>query len=547
LLPATGSWTYHRAPVRLTGASSEEEKEVPVEKRSWIRTAVVTAAAVVSALVTGPSPVHADGDLNNVNHIIVMMQENHSFDNYFGVLAYVQGTPYHSAQGRGKRRACAPADNTCVDGLACKLRQGSLVCMNSNPSNERGRIRSFRDPRYCTGEDLTHGWEDSHRQGNFLSPNRMLKSSRNLGFVRVNAEANPVAQATDHDAMGYYSDADLPFYYDIAKTFAISDRYFCDVVGPTFPNRAYLIAGTSFGHLTTSEIVAFPGYKPITGTLYAQLDAAGVSWVDYYSDLPYSLIFSTSSGHTKPLSAFATDAANGTLPDVAFIDPSSFPDQLINGQMYQTDEHPPADIRAGEYFVSTVIQALRNSPSWNDSLLLLTYDEHGGFYDHVAPPPAPQGGADTPDGIAPGQCADLSNPPASLAPGGGVNCNTSKTSSAPGLCPAFTPTGPYPADCATFNQLGFRVPFFAVSPFAKPNYVSHTVASHASILALIQKRFSLANLTARDANASTLEDMFDFDGAPSLNAPVGTAPLPMQPGDHNCPFGGSPSGAFLEG
>ena len=218
---------------------------------------------------------------------------------------------------------------------------------------------------------------------------------------------------------------------------------------------------------------------------------------------------------------------------------------MINGHITQTDEHPPADIRSGQYFVSTVIAALRNSPSWNDSILFLTYDEHGGFYDHVAPPPAPQGGAPTPDGIAPGQCADASNLPASATPGGGATCNSSRNSSAPALCPTFTPTGPYPSDCATFDQLSFRVPFVAVSPFAKPSYVSHTTGDHTSLLALIEARFSLASLTARDANANDLEDMFDFDIAPSAAAAIGTAPLPTIPGDGNCPFG-SPSGSFVD-
>jgi len=505
----------------------------------------VGAAALVFALVVGPSPVRADGNLQNVKHIIILMQENRSFDNYFGVLAFVSGTPYHSARGR-RHRACVDSDHTCVDGLSCKVKRGTLVCSNRNRSNTHGVVKSFHDPRYCTGLDLTHGWVDSHRQGNFSRPNDMLRSSRNQGFVRVDAEANPVDQATDHDTMGYYTDTDLPFYYELAESFAISDRYFAAVVGPTFPNRAYFLAGTSFGHLSTSETITPGGYKPITGTIFDRLDAAGVSWTDYYSDLPYSLIFATSPGHTKQVSAFATDAAAGTLPAVAFVDPSAFPDQLINGELFQTDEHPPWNIRAGEYFVSTIIRALRSSPSWNDSILLLTYDEHGGFYDHVAPPAVPQAGAPTPDGIAPGQCADASNPPASKVPGGGATCDASRTSAAPGLCPTFTPTGPYPSDCATFNQFGFRLPLLAVSPFSKPHYVSHTIASHTSILALLEKRFSLPSLTARDANASDLEDMFDFDSSPSAGTAIGTAPLPMQPGDPNCPFAGSSSGAFVE-
>jgi phospholipase C len=500
------------------------------------------------ALLTCPAPARADGNLNNVNHIILMMQENHSFDNYFGALPFVAGTPYHNAKGSGRHRACQAADHTCVDGLNCKMKRGALVCRNSNKSNQPGRVRAFHDPRLCTGQDLDHGWVGSHQEGNFKHPNRMTRKSPNDGFVRVNAASEPIAQATDHDTMGYYDDGDLPFYYDLAKTFALSDRYFAAIIGPTFPNRSYFVAATSFGHLTTSEIVTLSGggYKPITGTIYDRLDAAGITWTDYYSDLPYSLIFKTSTGHTKPYSAFATDAAAGTLAQVVFIDPSSFADQTINGTAYETDEHPPADIRAGQYFVSTIISALRNSPSWNDSILFLTYDEHGGFYDHVVPPLVDQGGALTPDGINPGQCADLSNPPASEQPGGGVTCSHSSTMDAPGLCPAFTPTGPYPADCPTFNQLGFRLPLLAVSPFAKPHYVSHVVNSHTSFLALVEKRFSLPPLTARDAHADTLEDMFDFDTSPSLNSPVGTAPLPSQPGDTNCPFSGSPSGAFVE-
>jgi len=121
-------------------------------------------------------------------------------------------------------------------------------------------------------------------------------------------------------------------------------------------------------------------------------------------------------------------------------------------------------------------------------------------------------------------------------PGGGANCTHSSTVDAPGICPSFTPTGPYPSTCATFNQVGFRLPLIAVSPFAKPQYVSHTIGDHTSLLALLEKRFALPNLAARDANADDLEDLFDFDGAPSATATIGTAPPPMQPGDPGCPF-----------
>jgi phospholipase C len=496
---------------------------------------------VATALSLGVPTARADGNLNNVNHIIVLMQENHSYDNYFGVLGYVPNSPYHNSK---RRRGCDATDNTCVDGLSCKIptKTGVLTCRNRNASNFKGNVRSFHQTRFCIGPDLDHSWIGSHQEGNFRRPNSLLRSSPNNGFVRVNAETEGPDQVFNHDTMGYYDDADLPFYYDIAETFAMSDRYFCDVIGQTFPNRAYLAAGTSFGHLTTSEIITTGGYKPLEGTIYDRLDAAGVSWTDYFGDLPFSLIFATSAGHTKPVAQFAADAAAGTLPAVSFIDSAIFVDQMINGSLYETDEHPPADILAGQYTVAQIITALRNSPSWNDSILFLTYDEHGGYYDHVMPAPANQGGADTPDGIAPGQCADSSKLPASAQPGGGVNCNHSATVDAPGLCPEFTPTGPYPASCSTFNQLGFRVPLIAVSPFSKPHYVSHVVNSHTSFLALLEKRFGVAPLTARDANADTFEDMFDFDTAPSLAATLNAAaPLPRQPpafdpGDNGCPF-----------
>jgi phospholipase C len=276
------------------------------------------------------------------------------------------------------------------------------------------------------------------------------------------------------------------------------------------------------------------------------MNQSGVSWVDYYSDLPYSAIFypnQSQTQHQKPQAQFAIDAGTtaALLPQVAFVDPSAFENQNIGGNVFQTDEHPPNDIRAGEYFVSTIVDALRNGPHWADSILIITYDEHGGFYDHVRPPSVAQGGQDTPDGINPGQCADASNPPASEQPGGGANCHVSATQEAPGVCPGFTPTGPYPANCPTFNQLGVRLPFIVVSPFAKPHYVSHAVGDHTSLLALIEKRFLPpgTHLTARDQNADTLEDLFDFDNSPSINASVPTAPLP-QPNDPGCPFVDTP-------
>ena len=346
--------------------------------------------------------------------------------------------------------------------------------------------------------------------------------------------------------MSFYDQADLPFYYDLAQKFAIDDRYFASVLGPTFPNRSYLMAATSFGHLTTSD--TFPpvpnGYKPITGTIFDLLDKNGITWADYFQDAPQGGSFRLFSAtgidpHFLPLPVFLAQAAGlpgvPPLPQVSFVDPNF---GLFSSTL-ENDEHPPTDIQRGQAYVSKVINAVRGGPNWKDSIILITYDEHGGFYDHAHSPHASQGHERTPDGIFPGRCEDLSNPPASEQPGGGAECSQNPFSStdtsvkdAEALCPALASnaTGPYPANCASFDQLGIRVPFIAVSPFSKPNYVSHTIGDHASILALIERRFLSTgddpqHLTLRDQHANPLEDMFDFESAPSLNTAV-TVALP---------------------
>ena len=332
------------------------------------RIVLAATAATLALLVATGGSVRADGNLHNVNHIIIVMQENHSFDNYFGVLPYASGTPYHGGGGK-----CAPYDHTCVDGLSCtRDSAGNYTCTNSNVDDDTSTVFAFHDAKYCTGPDLQHNWPGSHSEANYNNPAGALAFSPNDGFVLVNDATEQIDDGespTDDDTMGFYNETDLPFYYGLAKSFAIDDRYFCSVVGPTFPNRSYEMAATSFGHLTTNEI--FPptgGYKPITGTIFDLLDQNGVSWVNYFSDLPTSGIFRPFlSSHLQPVSAFSAQAAAGTLPAVSLVDPI-----LTGGQGNQSnDEHPPHDIRAGQYFVSQIVNAVRNSPSWNDSIIFI--------------------------------------------------------------------------------------------------------------------------------------------------------------------------------
>jgi phospholipase C len=504
--------------------------------------------------VAGPKPALAQNGLQKVNHVIIMMQENHSFDDYFGVLAYTPGSPYH---GPHASSGCSPEDHACVDGLSCTLdASGVPHCFNSNIDDNGSQVFAFHDPSRCVAPDLNHGWFPTHQEANYSNPDNTLGQSLNDGFVRVNDSTeqidNGTETPTDDQTIGFYNQTDIPFYYDLAQKFAISDRHFSSVLGPTFPNRSYLMAATSFGHLTTDDTfppVGSTGYKPITGTIFDLLDENGVTWADYFQDAPQGAsfrVFSTTSidPHFLPLAAFLTQAAAGTLPSVSFVDPNFG----LSGSATENDEHPPTDIQRGQAFISQVVNVVRNGPNWKDSVIFLTYDEHGGFYDHAAPPAAPQDHALTPDGIAPGQCEDLSSPPASEQPGGGAECasnplSTTDTSvkDAIQLCPklASNPTGPYPANCPNFNQLGIRIPFIAISPFSKPHYVSHTVGDHTSMLALIENRFLTteakhgpipAHLTLRDGSANDLEDLFDFANSPSLN----TALIQALPPTNDC-------------
>jgi phospholipase C len=514
------------------------------------------------------SPPPQRGQLSRVKHIIVVMQENHSFDNYFGVLPYAVGSPYRSGP-------CKADDNSCVDALSCSRhpKTGAYHCNDANRDDDKEKkVRAFHLADYCVKTDLDHSWLGTHKEVNFVDPNAGLRGSPNDGFVLLNDLTNQrdnlVDAPTDDQTMGFYNEDDLGFYYDLAKVFALSDRHFSSVLGPTFPNRAYLMAATSFGHLTTSEQVPditkapFLVYRPLTGTIFDLLDKHGVSWANYYQDVPQATSFRnflidpmhfrfvSKPGPAQlppnPFNSFFEDAQAGTLPSVAFVDPNFG----VFNPATENDEHPGpgpgGNIRAGQSSVARILEAVRNSPNWPDTIVLIAHDEHGGFFDHVAPPPAPQGGARTPDGIAPGQCADASNLPASAAPGGGLNCTESKIEAAQ-LCSEFSPIGLFPAQCASFDQLGVRVPLLAVSPFSKRSYVSHRVTDHTSILALIERRFltpdpdaadvaaHTPHLTARDAHADTLEDLFDFESSPSLGAPVNASlAIPPSSTDIGC-------------
>ena len=210
-------------------------------------------SAVLLSLFVAPQTISAlppGGGLERVNHIIVLTQENHSFDNYFGVLPYTPGANYHPAAGHGP---CDPADHQCVDGLTCTGTVGTRTfsCSNSNRTFDGGELKVAQQRSYCSCNP-EHEWVPAHQNANYEDPNSM--NSPLDGFARTNAKSRKLAA----DVMSYYTEAELSYYYELAKTFAISDRHFSSVIGPTLPNRMYQMAATSFGHVVTIPSVFTP-------------------------------------------------------------------------------------------------------------------------------------------------------------------------------------------------------------------------------------------------------------------------------------------------
>ncbi len=379
-----------------------------------------------------------------VDHIVVMMQENRSSDHYLGKLHF-EGQP--------------------------AMQPEPLGASNPNPLNPLAPpIKAYHETRYCEPADLDHSWNGSHTE---------YDNGAMDGFTKANEDpSDPTGSRT----MGYYDQTDLPFYYGLDNTFATSDTYFDSVLSQTFPNRFYELAGTSFGHIR-NDLPSGPNDFDVR-TIFQDLDEHGISWKIYYSQIAFGMEFKYvrdhAAGHVVPIDQYYADAAAGTLPQVAYVDPI-----FIASANTETDEHPPSNIQVGEQYSSDVINALMHSPNWSSSALFLTYDENGGFYDHVPPPSAV-----TPDDIP------------------------------PMLQPGDTP--------GAFDRLGFRVPVSVVSPYSKPHYVSHITYDHTSTLKFIETRFGLPPLTRRDAAAADMTDFFDFSHA-SFATPPALPPAPIDP------------------
>jgi phospholipase C len=446
----------------------------------------------------GPVPAGAGADgLPQIRHIVVLMMENHSYDNYLGLLA-----------GRGDGLPLGP------DGRPAA----------ANPAADGTLIRLAPAPDVTQQKGVpTQSWHASHVQWN---------DGAGDGFVRCIEElAEELPEQLDRTAgMQYWSERELPFYYGLARTFPLATRWFSSCLGPTFPNRRFLISGTAHGLIDDLPFGMID--YPESGTIFDHLDAHGISWINYHhvaalrinwrllsrsrgltyvrvlagallgiitEFVPwletkllatagtYPLGFLRTINHLRPAEDFFAAARSGRLPAFAIVDPD----------FKATSEENPQDIQAGEAFAARVINAAMAGPGWPHTLLVWLYDEHGGYYDHVPPPTAP-----APDEV-PGQSPYQRYPILRLF-----------RRTALGRKLAAADAGP-----STYTRLGFRVPAVIVSPYARPDYVTDVVYDHTAVLRLVQRKWTLPPMTRRDAAAADLLDAVDLDGPGTFLTP----------------------------
>jgi len=468
--------------------------------------------------------------LQSINHIVFMVQENRSFDHYFGALREYwrqNGYPDQALEGlpQFNNPAGAPASNPGCD-PAFPFQQSPapfndcVTVINGAIDPNSPQIASYKLITQCV-ENPSPSWNESHVDWNVIDP--VSPTPTMDGFVHTAGHGIRESQyvpgqnppESDYDGirvMGYYDWDILPYYYFMASNFAISDMWFSPTMTRTQPNREFLMAATSLGHAYPP-----PGSGDDVGTstqftnktIFQALEENQVSWKIYVSDSNFGSLpphtelgmytfANTHKGNFVPASDFLKDAQNGTLPAVAEIDPGFGTGTSEHAE--QDDSQPGGKVQVGAQYVAGLINGLMQSPSWKDTVFILTWDEGGGFYDHVPPHQWPV----NPDGFA---------TPVDL-PAGDV-C-TQKT-------------GP----TCEFRYTGYRVPLIVISPFTKKNFVSHTAADYTAILKFIETRFlpGFAGLTARDAGQIDMTEFLDFTNVPWKTPPSN---MPAQPTNAPC-------------
>ena len=392
---------------RRDASEGRERHEFTLSRRRFLYS--VGAAVGTLALGCGRGSTDPFGQLpmpdqSGIDHIVVLVMENRSFDHFLGWLP--------GADGRQ-----AGLQFTDVLGV----RHGTYHLAQFNGCGHPDPDHSYNAERIDFNGGACDGW---------------LRAGPN-----------------DPMAIGYFDSADLPFSGTAHRDWTTFDRYFSPIMGPSNPNRICLLTGQTDRLDDSHRLSSLP-------TIFDRLSAAGLRARYYGGGAAWWGAKYNSIQH--PVTQFASDCATGDLPEVAFL-----------GSPSGADDHPPRDVRNGEANLNAVYTAVTTSPAWARTVLLLTFDECGGFFDHVPPPVGPI-------------------PPAEVAVGND-------------------------------GRLGFRVPCLMVSPLARRGYISHTTYTHASILRMICWRWGLEALTVRDAQANNLAQELVF-GAPRLTAPVYTVP-----------------------
>ena len=367
------------------------------------------AASRAAADAATPLPAPAD---SGIDHVIVVMMENRSFDHLLGWAP--------NADGR-------QSGQTFVDRYGVRHTSWHLT-----------------DFQGCSHPDPDHSYEGGRIQFNQGKCDGWLRSGEN-----------------DPYAIGYYARADLGFWGRAAADWTVCDRYFAATMAETYPNRFYQHAAR------TDRIHNSYATSSLT-TIWDRLADAGLRGRYYFSDIPFTALWGTKYlPISAPFTQFLTDCASGDLPEVSFVDPR-FTDEASGTS---GDQHPHGDIRAGEAFLAQVYDAVVGSPAWARTMLVINYDEWGGFFDHVPPARA--------------------------------------------------------ADDDPGNALrGFRVPAAVISPRARKGAVAHRVYDHTSVLRTIEWRWGLPPLTRRDAAARNLAEVLDFGATPRLTPPRYTVAAP---------------------
>jgi phospholipase C len=379
------------------------------------------ALAAVPAQATTPQTPANTPTTTPIKHFIVLMQENHSYDNYFGAYPRGDGIPAGTCQPKNLKHP----DQGCV-----------------KPFEIAGHVV----------EDLNHSQRVAHRQLNHGAMNGFVDALR-----RESGKVQP-------NTMGHYDGNDLPYYWNIADKFVLFDRFFTSSMGGSVSNHMYWVTGTPGNK--TDEVIPPEGFNQTT--IFDRLEAKGISWKFYVQNYDPGITFRNRgigdrgsqivwvpllnypryldnprlAGKIVDLNQYYADLEHGTLPSVAFIAPAG------------SSEHPPGSIQAGERFVRTLINSLMRSDSWKSSALMWTYDDWGGWFDHVKPPKVDRWG------------------------------------------------------------LGFRAPALLVSPYARRGHIEHTVLDFTSMLKFIEQNWGVKPLASRDRQANSIAPAFDFKSPP---------------------------------